>query len=71
MASVNQARPNCVNQMGKTRSRTLAVWRGRGTAWEQHAVCESAFKGYEWGSSNQIKSSQFSYLLIYLFVSEV
>jgi hypothetical protein len=31
MASVNQTRPHCVNQMGKAHSKTL-----RGTAWAQH-----------------------------------
>ena len=36
MASVNQTRPHCVNQMGKAR-------HGRGTAWARHAMCESAF----------------------------
>ena len=34
MASVNQTRPHCVNQMGKTHSKPLAA---------RHAVCESAF----------------------------
>ena len=43
MASVNQTRPHCVNQMGKTHSKLLAARHGRGTAWERHAVCESAF----------------------------
>jgi len=32
MASVNQTRPHCVNQMGKTHSKPLAAWHGRGTA---------------------------------------
>ena len=44
MASVNQTRPHCVNQMGKTRSKPLATRHGRGTAWARHATCESAFK---------------------------
>ena len=44
MASVNQTRPHCVNQMGKTHSKPLAARHGRGTAWPQHAMCESAFK---------------------------
>jgi hypothetical protein len=35
MASVNQTRPHCVNQMGKTHSKPLAA---------RHAMCESAFK---------------------------
>ena len=33
MASVNQTRPHCVNQMGKTHSKPLAA---------RHAICESA-----------------------------
>ena len=36
MASVNQTRPHCVNQMGKTHSKPLAAQHGRGTAWAQH-----------------------------------
>ena len=32
MASVNQTRPHCVNQMGKTYSKPLAARHGRGTA---------------------------------------
>jgi hypothetical protein len=52
MASVNQTRPRCVNQMGKTHSKPLAArhgrgkaWarHGRGKAWARHAMCESAF----------------------------
>jgi hypothetical protein len=43
MASVNQTRPHCVNQMGKTHSKSLATRHGRGTAWAQHAMCESVF----------------------------
>ena len=35
MANVNQTRPLCVNQMGKTHSKPLAA---------RHAMCESAFK---------------------------
>jgi hypothetical protein len=44
MASVNQTRPHCVNQMEKTNSKPLAAWYGRGTAWARHAMCESALK---------------------------
>jgi hypothetical protein len=40
MASVNQTRPHCVNQMGKRHSKPLAARHGRGTPWAQHAVCE-------------------------------
>ena len=36
MASVNQTRPHCVNQMGKTHSKPLAARRGRGTVWARH-----------------------------------
>ena len=36
MASVNQTRPHCVNQMGKTHSKPLAARHGRGTAWARH-----------------------------------
>ena len=43
MANVNQARPRCVNQMGKTHSKPLAARHGRGTAWARHAMYESAF----------------------------
>jgi hypothetical protein len=35
MACVNQTRPHCVNQMGKTQSKPLAAGHGRGTAWAQ------------------------------------
>jgi len=43
MASVNQTRPHCVNQIGKKHSKPLAARHGRGTAWARHATCESAF----------------------------
>ena len=36
VASVNQTRPHCVNQMGKTHSKPLAARHGRGTAWARH-----------------------------------
>ena len=36
MASVNQTRPHCVNQMRKTRSKPLAARHGRRTAWARH-----------------------------------
>jgi hypothetical protein len=44
IANVNQTPPHCVNQIGKTHSKTLAGRHGRGTAWARHAMCESAFK---------------------------
>jgi len=34
MANVNQTRPHCVNQMGKTHSKLLAAWHGM--AGERH-----------------------------------
>jgi hypothetical protein len=43
MVCVNQTRPHCVNQMVKTQSKPLAERHGRGTAWERHGMCESAF----------------------------
>jgi hypothetical protein len=46
MVCVNQTRPHCVNQMGKTQSTDLAERHGRGTAGERHGVCESAFMGH-------------------------
>jgi hypothetical protein len=45
MASVNQTRPHCVNQMGKTHSKPLAARNGRETTWTRHAMCDSAFRG--------------------------
>jgi hypothetical protein len=36
MASVNQTRLHCVNQMGKTHSKPLAARHVRGTAWARH-----------------------------------
>jgi hypothetical protein len=41
---MNQTRPHCVNQMGKTHSKPLAARYGRGTAWARHAMCESALR---------------------------
>jgi len=40
MASVNQTRPHCVNQMGKTHSKPLAARHGRGIAraWHWHGM---------------------------------
>ena len=39
MASVNQTRPHCVNQMGKTHSKPLAARHTRRTTWARHAMC--------------------------------
>jgi len=33
---VNQTRPHCVNQMGKTHSKPLAARHGSGTAWARY-----------------------------------
>jgi hypothetical protein len=43
MVCVNQTRPYCVNQMGKTQSKLLAARHGRGTAWARHGMCELSF----------------------------
>jgi hypothetical protein len=40
MDCVNQTRPHCVNQMGKTQSKPLAERHGRETVWEWHVMCE-------------------------------
>jgi hypothetical protein len=45
MACVNQTRSHSVNQMGKTQSKPLAAWYGRGTTWERHGICELALRG--------------------------
>jgi hypothetical protein len=49
MASVNQTRLHCVNQMGKTHSKHLAAGYGKGTAWARHAMCEFASRGMSVG----------------------
>jgi hypothetical protein len=36
LASVNQTRLHCANQMGKTHSKLLAAQHGMGTAWARH-----------------------------------
>ena len=36
MASVNQTRPHCVNQMGNTHPKPLVARHGRGTIWVRH-----------------------------------
>jgi hypothetical protein len=51
MASVNQTRSHCVNQMGKTHSKPLAARHGMGAAWARHAMRESAFRRTPSGSS--------------------
>jgi hypothetical protein len=44
MVCVNQTRPHCVNQMGKTQSKPLAERHARGTAWARHRMCESGVR---------------------------
>ena len=71
MASVNQTRPHCVNQMGKTRSKPLAARHGRGTAWARHIMCESAYSVLAVGKFQSLKPStrdvkvSFTFLLIH------
>jgi hypothetical protein len=36
MACMNQTRPYCVNQMGRTQSKPLVEWHGHGMAVERH-----------------------------------
>ena len=52
MASVNQTRPHCVNQMRKTHSKPLAARHGRGKAWTRHGngmLCVNRpLKIYRW-----------------------
>jgi hypothetical protein len=43
MECLNQTRPRCINQMGKTQSKPLAARYGRGMAWERHGICNLAF----------------------------
>ena len=50
MTSVNQTRPHCVSQMGKTHSKPLAALHGRGTAWARHGnvmLCVNRPEGSE------------------------
>ena len=66
MASVNQTRPHCVNQMGKTHSKPLVARtarHSRGTALARHAMCESALTAFRLGKAprclDQRRHSQF------------
>ena len=69
MASVNQTRPHCVNQIGKTHSKPLVARHGRGTAWARqghsmgtawarHAMCESAFRVHRSSCAEATSASQ-------------
>ena len=54
MASVNQTRPHCVNQMGRTHYKPLAAGNGRGMAWSRHGngmLCVNRPLIYDGGSS--------------------
>jgi hypothetical protein len=62
MASVNQTRPRCVNQMVKTHSKPLAARHGRGTAWARHAMCESARRPAILAEGIRASSSPFWYI---------
>ena len=64
MASVNQTRPHCVNQIGKTQSKPLVARYGRGTAWARHAMCESALSvpKMEWRSGECVRRAKCNYL---------
>ena len=53
MSSVNQTRPHCVNQMGKTHSKPLEARHGRRTAWARHGnsmlcVSRPLIIGHQW-----------------------
>ena len=59
MASVDQTRPHCVNQMGKTHSNPLAARHGRRMAWARHALCEWALTAtgvYPFHEYNEVNS---------------
>jgi hypothetical protein len=66
---MNQTRPHCVNQMGKTHSKPVAARHGRATAWARHAMCESASRR----STNITNTTLYAqridpYLISYLFM---
>jgi hypothetical protein len=42
MACVNQTRPHCVNQMGRTQSNPFLARHVRVTAWARYGMCELA-----------------------------
>ena len=69
MASVNQTRPHCVNQKGKTHSKPLAARHGRGTAWARHAMCESALSLLCVSVSHRRGVKTSDYVLLNLFGS--
>ena len=77
VASVNQTRPHCVNQMGKSHSKPLAARHGRGRAWarrEHGMLCGSAFslpcysvKEHDGRSNTFLPSGLKAELYIYIY----
>ena len=49
---MNQTRPHCVNQMGKTHFKPLAARHGRGTAWKPHGNGMLCVNRPEWGEGS-------------------
>jgi hypothetical protein len=47
MASVNQTRQHCVNQMGKTHFKPLAAWHGRGMLYVNRPLSASLYLSYQ------------------------
>jgi hypothetical protein len=69
MASVNETRPHCANQMGKTRSKSLVARHGRGTAWARHTMCESAlYIQHHIISLSCVNIDVHSHILCYCFI---
>ena len=64
MASVNQTRPHCVNQMGKTHSKPLAARHGRGKAWARHGNgMQYLNRPLEWYSQLNVATMEFNIAL--------
>ena len=71
MARVNQTRPHCVDQMGKTHYKPLAARHGRGTAcyvWIS-LKCSTSFYGLNFSPICQIHIRNFV-LMFYLYVNK-
>jgi hypothetical protein len=67
-AYVNQTRPPCVNQMGKTISKPLAARQCRGTAWKRHGMCDLALKSYRTYSATPTCLQHIKYNTKYQYV---
>ena len=65
MASVNQTRQHCVNQMGKAHSKPLAARHGRGAAWARHAMCEWALSVHCTYAFTVCETQSFGHTVIY------